>query len=114
MKTLKGQMQLDAVAFLNSDEFGEVIFVDGLECHGIWDEDVQPTKHFASNTDIMGVMTISQVLMVMPKDPEAILLLPVPDQVLNIDDVFWTVQDSFYEAGIFELTIYRNVSSSWL
>lgn len=111
MRTLKEQMQLDNVAFLNPKDFGEEMLVDGLPCYGMWDEEYMPVQQFfGAGMDVMGVHTIERLLFVMPQHPGDFLPLPVPEQVLEIDKTFWTVRDAVPEAGIFKLTLYRNES----
>lgn len=110
MNMLKEQIEKDAPIFLNPQEFGEIIYIDGLECLGIWDEDIQATKQFENDIDTMGVFTVSRMLMVAPMYPDVKFPTPVHSQVLDIDGVLWTVKDSTPQDGIIALTIYRNES----
>lgn len=111
MRTLKEQMELDNAAFLNPKEFGEAILVDGLPCHGQWDEEYMPVQQFfGASMEVLGVHTVERLLFVMPSQPGALFPLPVPDQMLDIDGVLWTVRDAVPECGITKLTLYRNES----
>lgn len=112
MRTLKEQIALDNAVFLNPKEFGEEILVDGLPCYGQWDEEYMPVQQFFGSTtiDVIGVHTVERLLFVMPEQQGAPFPLPVPDQMLDIDNVLWTVRDAVPECGITKLTLYRNES----
>lgn len=112
MRTLKEQIALDNSTFLNPKEFGEEMVVDGLDCVGQWDEEFMPVQQFfgSTNIDVLGVHTVERLLFVMPASPGDHFPLPVPEQVLDIDNVLWTVRDAVPEAGITKLTLYRNES----
>lgn len=111
MKTLKDVLLAEAPLFLNPQEFGEEITVDGIPALGVWDEQVQPaSQFFGASMDVMGVNTVERLLFVMPLDKEEPVPLPVPDQELDIGGQFWMVRDAKDEAGILKLTLYRNES----
>lgn len=111
MRSLKEQIQLDRVVFLNPKEFGEEMLVDGLPCYGQWDEEYMPVQQFfGSSMDVLGVNTVERLLFVMPQKANEPFYLPVPEQVLEIDGEHWTVRDAAPEAGITKLTLYRNES----
>lgn len=109
---LKAVMEKERSVFLNPKEFGEELLIDGLPCCGQWDEEYMPVQQFfgSTNMDIIGVHTVERLLFVMPTQPDAYLPLPVPEQVLEIDNAFWTVRDAVPEGGITKLTLYRNES----
>lgn len=109
-RTLKEQLDLDTSVFLNPNEFGEVMIIDGMECVGIWSEEAQPVQKFESDVDIMGIFSVSRVLSVKAKDPQATLVVPEPYQEIMIDAQAWTVRDVQSETGIIKLTIFRNAS----
>lgn len=109
---LKEVMRREALTvFMNPKEFGEEMLVDDLPCYGQWDEEYMPVQQFfGASMDVMGVNTLERLLFVMPRSLEDSLPLPVPDQVLEIDGILWTVRDAVPEAGIIKLTLYRNES----
>jgi hypothetical protein len=110
MRTLKEQIALDRFVFLNPEEFGEEISIDGVPCLGSWDEKAeQPVRQYfgAGMEDVMGVFTRERVLFFMRADGGS-LRTPVPGQELNVDGIRWTVRDAKREAGIIELNLYRN------
>lgn len=107
--TLKEQMVKEAVIFLNPDEFGEEMTVDGHSMLGFWDEETQPApRFFGATMDVMGVNTVERLLFLLPPDPG--WPGPVSDQELDIDGVLWAVRDARPENGIIKLTVYRNES----
>lgn len=106
--TLKEQMAKEAASFLNPNEFGEELTVDGLPMLGSWDEEIQPaSKFFGASMDILGVNTVERLLFLLaaPDWP-----CPVSDQEIDVDGVIWIVRDARPESGIFKLTVYRNES----
>lgn len=106
----KEQMAIEAGLFLNPDEFGEYVVVDGRQALGAWDEVVQPSPQFFGATmDVMGVNTVERLLFLLP-DPDDPIDLPVADQILEIDGERWTVRDAKPEGSIMKLTLYRNES----
>lgn len=97
--------------FCNPAEFGESVTIDGLSALGVWDEELQPApQFFGASMDVMGVNTVERLLFVTPLNKEEPVPLPVPDQELDISGVFWMVRDAKDEAGIMQLTLYRNES----
>ena len=112
MRTLKEQILLDRVVFLNPKEFGEEMIVDGVPCLGLWTEEQdQPVKQFFGQgwDQVFGAFTVERVLYVMRRDG-ADMDVPVPTQELEIDGKIWTVRDASVDGGIVKAILYRNES----
>lgn len=101
-------MVREAVIFLDPNEFGEELTVDGLPMLGCWDEEIQPApKFFGATMDVIGVNTVERLLFMLPPVGWP---CPVPDQEIEVDGAIWTVRDARPESGILKLTVYRNES----
>lgn len=108
--SLKEQMTKEAGLFLDPNEFGEYLNVDGHQTLGAWDEKLETAPAFFGATmDVIGVNTIERLLFLLPDDGDPVPL-PVPDQELDINDQIWTVKDAKPEGAIMKLHLYRNES----
>ncbi|MCL2459130.1 MAG: hypothetical protein FWF31_09885 [Desulfobulbus sp.] len=112
MNALKEQLLLDLPVFFNPREFGEEMLIDGLSCIGLWSEEKdEPVKQFfgSSFDNVMGVFTVDRALYVALGDG-GLMVVPVPEQELDIDGKTWTVKDAVVEGGVVKLVLYRNES----
>lgn len=97
-------------AFLNPDEFGVPMNVDGLDTVGIWDDAVAPAEgHYESNVETWGVHQLRRALHV-PSTGEGAVPLPRPRQDMRIDGTLWTVDDAVDQHGLIRINLYRNGS----
>ena len=95
-------------AFLNPDEFGVPMNVDGLDTVGIWDDAVAPAEgHYESNVETWGVHQLRRTLHV-PSTGEGAVPLPRPRQDMRIDGTLWTVDDAVDLHGLIRVNLYRN------
>lgn len=107
--SLKDQMAAEASIFLDPNEFGEELMVDGQPMLGCWDEEIQPApRFFGATMDVMGVNTVERLLFLLPQSPD--WPCPVPDQEIEVDGSLWNVRDARPESGLFKLIVYRNES----
>lgn len=91
--------------FLNPEEFGEPLLVDGVETIGLWGESTQPAPDLKPATvDAWGLNTDSAMLCL----PENAITLPVVGQELNVNGEAWTVRKARVQTGIIRLELERN------
>ena len=108
--TLKEQMAKEASLFLNPDEFGEYMDVDGHLTLGVWDEKLETAPaYYGATMDVIGVNTIERLLFLLPNGADP-LPMPLPAQELDIDGQTGTGQDSKPEGAIIKRNLYRNES----
>lgn len=102
---LHEQMQNDLAVFLNPDEFGESLTIDGIVTVGVWDDVVQTAPDFhGADMDTWGVNTVERLLFV----PENDVSCPTSGQQMAINGIHWLVQNARSEHGMLKLTLYRN------
>lgn len=95
-------------AFLNPAEFGTPMNVDGLDTIGIWDDAIEPAEgRYDDSVDTWGVSQTRRTLF-LPSSSDGGIALPSPRQELNIDGVFWTVDDAADLHGMIRINLYRN------
>ena len=95
-------------AFLNPAEFGTPMNVDGLDTIGIWDDAIEPAEgRDDDSVDTWGVSQTRRTLF-LPSSSDGGIALPSPRQELNIDGVFWTVDDAADLHGMIRINLYRN------
>lgn len=109
----KQMLREERLVFLNPKEFGEKMVIDNIPVFGIWDDVEEPSAQFYSTATVhpvSGVNVIERILFAVPQSEDNPLALPQAEEELDIDGTRWLVRDSKDEAGIIELTLYRNVS----
>ncbi len=114
----KEQLQADAMTFLNPEEFGEPLNIDGVQTCGLWDDiSVTLTGDVITGIDSVnnfGLLALQRVLYVIsenniniPNDYQGIST-PHVDQRLCINNEYWQVMSGTQESlGILKLVLQR-------
>lgn len=101
----KDQLQKDQAAILTTQEFANLMTVDGIETNGIWDDVTRTAPAFyGQQMDTWGVNTVERLLFVSERDVPC----PVPGQDMTINGLVWTVRDAQDNCGLLRLTLFRN------
>lgn len=109
---LKDAMKADAAIFLNQDEFGEPITIDGLTTVGIWDDTAKTLSNAqdlggVSDVNTFGLLADERVLYVPSAECDGIPT-PLVNQQLDIDGEYWTVlPGTRAKHGVLEIKLLR-------
>lgn len=105
----KEQLTLDHAAFLNLDEFAELIHIEGLPMPvpAVCDWSAEPEgQHLYASTDSWGVNAVHATVMLR----ESALPEMSPGCELTINNRCWTVRGTTAAGGLLTLNLYRNVA----
>ena len=108
MRSLKEQMQLDAVGvFMNPEEFAEVMNINGVPVLALWDDTLQPLGT-NSQTDPtgFGVTLQTAVLLVLAED----FACPLPNEEVVVEGERYTVAKAVPQSGILRLELERHAA----
>ena len=99
----KDQIALDRAIFLNSDEFGELHIIDGMQLSVVLDDyELQKRKakaEYGYNGSLIFYVSKS-----------ALGSVPAIGQIMNFDGEIWRVMDVQDDAGLLTITLESNMS----
>jgi len=97
---LRDQLQRDRAVFLNLEEFGEAVVVDGVTVMAVRDDDltIERTKGPRQAEGVFAERTVLHLA-------SGLIPRPVEGQRLNVDGRHWYVQQVSEAEGMLDLTL---------